>query len=386
MWTEATSSPGSSSVPPGGRYGSVRPTYAEIDLEAIAHNLGCIRRVVGAARVYAVIKADAYGHGLIQVAKRLERERVDGLCVALAEEGFRLRDAQVGTPILVLNGAYGHSHGEVLRAGLTPVVYDLAQAQAFSAAAAPGREVRVHLKIDTGMARLGVLLCHLAEFLAALRSLDNIRIDGLMTHLASADVDRAFTLLQCEHFAGAVAAVRAAGHRPRLLHVANSEGIYANLPVHYDIARPGLALYGVAPAVGGGEDLRPAMRVTSQVLALRAVSAGSPVGYGGSHVTARPTRLATVPIGYGDGFLRAASNRGAMLVRGQRCPIVGRVSMDLTSLDVTDLSDVQVGDEVAVLGSQGAACLSASDLAAAADTIPYEVLCNLSTRVPRVYR
>ena len=373
-------------APPDGRHGSVRPTYAEIDLAAVAHNLACVRRVAGHARVYAVIKADAYGHGLVQVAKRLEQERVDGLCVALAEEGFHLREAQVGTPILVLNGAYGHSHAEVLRAGLTPVVYELDQARAFSVAAAAGRQVRIHLKVDTGMARLGVTLDHLESFLTALRALTNIRIDGVMTHFASADVDRDFTLLQCQRFVAAVAQVRAAGHAPRLLHVANTEGTYADLPVHYDIVRVGLALYGVSPEVGGGQDLRPAMRVVSQVLSLRVLPPDTPIGYGGAYRTRTETRVATVPIGYGDGYLRAASNRGAMLVRGQLCPIVGRVSMDLITLDVSHLPVVEVGDEVVVLGAQGDARLTAGDLARAAATIPYEVLCNLSARVPRVYR
>lgn len=385
MWSEVKTSSGFVPSPDGGRYGSARPTYAEIDLDAIAHNLDAVRRVAGSTQIYAVVKADAYGHGLQPVARRLEAEGVDGVCVALAEEGFLLRDAQVEAPILVLNGAYGHSHAEVLRAGLTPVIYDLHQAEAF-AKAAPTRPIDVHLKVDTGMARLGVQHDKLDAVLSRLSELKNIRIVGLMTHLSSADSDPEFTALQCGRFERAVVQVRAAGYRPSVLHVANSAGTYASLPGHYGIARVGLALYGVAPTQRAVGTLKPAMRVRTEVLSLRTVPEGTPVGYNGAFVTRRTSRLATVPIGYGDGFLRASGNRGAMLIRGVLCPIVGRVSMDLTSLDVTDLPQVEIGDEVVVLGEQHGATLSASMVADAAGTIPYEVLCNLSTRVPRIYR
>lgn len=378
-------SSGWSDVACGGRHGSARPTYAEIDLGAIARNLRRVREVAGAAAsVYAVVKADAYGHGLVPVAQRLEREGVDGICVALAEEGFRLRDAHVAAPILVLNGAYGHSHGEVLRAGLIPVIYDLDQAQAF-ARAAPDGAVAVHLKVDTGMARLGVPDQDLATFLVSLRRYPNIRVQGLMSHLASADDDPTFTLLQCQRFAAAVKVVRAAGHWPAQLHLCNSAGIYAALPTHYDVVRVGLALYGISPSPKPDRQLTPAMRVASEILALREVGPNTPIGYGGSVRTRRQTRIATVPIGYGDGFLRASSNRGVMLVRGVRSPIVGRVSMDLTTLDVTHVPDARVGDEVVVLGRQGDGELTASDVAGAADTIAYEVFCSLSARVPRIY-
>ena len=367
-----------------GAYGS-RPTFAAIDLDAIAHNLRCVRRHVAAGTgVYAVVKADAYGHGLIPVARRLEKEGVDGICVALAEEGFRLRDADVRAPILVLNGAYGESHRAVLEAGLTPVIHNLLQVEAFVRAAG-SREVPVHLKVDTGMGRLGVPYGELPAFLKQLRDYPTIRMDGLLTHLASPDSDRAFTSLQCQRFSEAIACVEAAGHRPRLVHLANSPGAHVELPVRSDILRIGLSLYGVPSVTDHTSELLPAMRVVTEVLALRQLGPGAPVGYGGSFRTVRDTRIATVPIGYGDGYLRAASNRGVMLVRGERCPIVGRVSMDLITLDVTHLPEVEVGDEVVVLGQQGREVLTADDLAAAAYTIPYEVLCNLSVRVPRIY-
>ncbi len=369
-----------------------RPTFAEVNLSAIAHNLGCVRSVVGRAsraghaQVYAVVKADAYGHGLIPVAHRLEESGVDGICVALVEEGLALRAAQVEVPILVLNGVYGRDHAEVLRAGLTPVVYELGQAQAF-VRAAEGRPVRIHLKVDTGMARLGVSLDELPSVLAGLDHLPSLRIEGLMTHLASADSDPEMTALQLERFAQVEARLRAHGHNPRFIHAANSAGTYtSNADTHYNLVRVGLALYGVAPLPEVGEDLMPAMRVLSQIIAMRDLPRGAPVGYSATFRTSRDSRIATVAIGYGDGLLRAAGNRGSMLVRGQRAPIVGAVAMDLTCLDVTELPEVEVGDEVVVMGQQGKAEISARELAQASGTIPYEVITNLSARVPRVYR
>ena len=361
-----------------------RPTRADIDLGAIARNVRSLRGVAADSRLYAVVKADAYGHGLTPLARWFERQGVDGLCVALAEEGLTLRACGVTAPILVLNGAYGDAHARVLSAHLTPVIYSYAQAEAF-AHAAPGAAVSVHLKVDTGMGRLGVAVHELGAVLEGMRALPSVRIDGVMTHLSSADSDAAFTRLQLDRFDAAVRLVRAAGHSPRFIHAANSAGTYAFAEARHNLVRVGLALYGVAPAAGHGEDLRPALRLRTEVLALRDLPEGSPVGYDRTFVTQRASRVATVPIGYGDGLLRAASNRGAMLVRGQRCPIVGRISMDLTTLDVTDLPECEVGDEVIVIGSQGEQEIGAPELARACDTIAYEVLTNISPRVPRVY-
>jgi alanine racemase len=364
-----------------------RPTRAEIDLGAIANNVRVMRAVAHGSRLYAVVKADAYGHGLVPVARCFEQQGVDGLCVALAEEGLTLRACGITKPILVLSGAYGEAHDRVLAAHLTPVIHNHAQAAAF-ARAARGKSVAVHLKIDTGMGRLGVPLHELGAFLEQLRALPELRIDGVMTHLSSAENDPVFTRLQLERFAGAVRAIRAAGHAPRMVHAANSAGTFGFPEARQSLVRVGLALYGVSPALRGGatgDGLIPAMRLRTEVLALRELPPGSPVGYDQTHVTTRMTRVATVPIGYGDGLMRAASNRAHMLVREQRCPILGRISMDLTTLDVTDLPDCALGDDVIVIGRQGAAEISAHELAKACDTIAYEVLTNISPRVPRVY-
>jgi alanine racemase len=284
----------------------------------------------------------------------------------------------------VLNGVYGRDHLHLLKARLTPVIFDLDQARAF-ATAAGDESLLVHLKVDTGMARLGVPLTQLSALLDGLEVLPQLRIDGLMTHLSSADNDRAATERQLALFDEALQIVRARGHRPTLLHVANTAGTYAFEHARFNMVRAGIALYGYSPVAGTGIDLKPAMRIRTEVTTVRDLPAGAPVGYGGAFVTAAPSRIATVPLGYGDGLMRAAANRGQMLVRGMRCPIVGNVSMDLTSLDVTHLPICEVGDEVVLIGEQGEARLTAEDLAAASGTIVYEVLTNISPRVPRFY-
>ncbi len=363
---------------------SMRPTRAEIDLAAIAHNLSVVRSFAAPARVLAVVKADAYGHGVVPVALRLEEEGVDGFGVALAEEGLELREAGIRAPVLVLNGVYGGAHRDVLEAGLTPVVYDLSQVEAFDRAA-PDRPYRVHLKVDTGMARLGVPLRELPRFLGGLARFPRCVLSGLMTHLASADTDADATALQLGLFDEARALVFAAGHTPGTLHVANTAATLGRPASRFDMVRPGGALFGIGMGVPEARELRGAMRIRTEVIALRDIEAGTRVGYDGTFTAARATRVATVPIGYGDGLPRQLSNRGVMLVRGVRCPIVGRVSMDLTMLDVSRVLACAQGDEVVVLGAQGGEVISADEVAATSGTIAYDVLTAVSRRVPRTY-
>ena len=363
----------------------LRPTRAEVDLDAIAYNLSVVRAVAGRARVLAVVKADAYGHGVIPVARRLQHDGIAGFGVALAEEGLELREAGIEADILVLNGVYGGAHADVLEAGLTPVVYELGDVAAFHRAAA-GRPFSVHLKVDTGMSRLGVPLDRLDDFLARFARFSGARISGLMTHLACADSDDAFTALQLQAFTRAIHALRARGHRPKVTHAANSAATFRHPSARCDLVRTGLALYGYPGAPDVDLPLRPAMRLRTEVITMRDLPVGGRVGYDGTFVAERRTRLATLPLGYGDGLMRAVSNRGVVLVRGRRCPIVGNVSMDLTTIDVTDVPDVAIGDEVLLLGDQEGARVDADGLAQAAGTIPYEVLTNVSRRVPRFYR
>jgi alanine racemase len=364
---------------------SLRPTRAEVDLGAVAHNLRTVRRVAAGARVLAVVKADAYGHGVLPVATRLEAEGVDGFGVALAEEGLELREAGITAEILVLNGVYGGAHGAVLAAGLTPVVYDLRDVAAFLKAAG-GRPFAVHVKVDTGMARLGVPVEGLGDFLERLSRMGPVRVEGAMTHLASAEADDAFTAEQLRRFEGALRTFASRGHHPRVVHAANSAATFRHPGARHDLVRPGLALFGHLPVDGVEADLRPALRLRTEVIALRDLPVGAPVGYGGTFRAPRPTRIATLPVGYGDGLMRSVSNRGCVLVGGRRCPVVGTVSMDLTTVDVTDVPGVAVGDEVVLLGRQGDARIGADEVARHAGTVPYEVLTNISRRVPRFHR
>ncbi len=362
----------------------MRPTRAEVDLGAIAHNLQVIRDTAQRAKVLAVVKADAYGHGVVQVAKRLQAEGVDAFGVALAEEGLELRHAGITRAILVLNGVHGGAHRDVIAAGLTPVLYELAEAECFQSVS-DGRPVDVHLKVDTGMGRLGVPLGRLEPFLDELRDYPMIRIVGVMTHLATADADREFVAAQLAGFERAVEFVRARGHEPVVLHAANSAALFRHPESHLDWVRPGLALFGYPGAKGVEAPLRPAMRWRTEVISVREISRGDSVGYGRTFQATRPTTVAAVPVGYGDGLLRSLSNKGFVLIGGTRCPIIGNVSMDLTTIDVSALAKVAVGDEVVLLGGQGEEWVDAAEVATAAGTIPYEVLTNVSRRVPRVY-
>lgn len=363
---------------------SLRPTRAEVQLDAIGHNLRVVRGAAPGRKVLAVVKADAYGHGIVPVARRLQAEGVDGFGVALAEEGIELREAGITRAILVLNGINGDAHEEIIRVGLTPVLYELPEARAFQAVSA-GRPVDVHLKVDTGMGRLGVPLASLTTFLRELRRFPSIRIAGLMTHLSTADDDPEYVDEQLTAFDRAHGLVRRFGHEPSVLHAANSAAVFRHPETHFDWVRPGLALYGYPGADGIDATLRPAMRWRTEVLRLRTLQPGESAGYGRSFRAMTETRLATLPVGYGDGLLRSASNRGRVLIHGVRCPIVGNIAMDLTTVDVSALPSVQIGDEALLLGEQDGEMLDACDLAEAARTIPYEVLTNVSRRVPRVY-
>lgn len=344
-----------------------------------------LRRTAGTAKVCAVIKADAYGHGAVPVARRLVAEGVDAFAVALAEEGLELRSAGIETPIVVLNGVYGSAHRKVLAAGLSPVVYELGEVERFHRAA-DGARFSLHLKIDTGMSRLGVPAGELEAWLDGCAAFAGLELEGVMTHLACADSDDEFTAQQLETFERCLGQLRDRGHRPRVAHAANSAATFRHPGAHFDMVRPGLALFGHPGADDVEADLRPAMSLRSEIIALREVPPGGGVGYGLTFVAERASRIATVPIGYADGLFRSTSNRGHALVGGRRVPFAGTVSMDLMALDVTDVPGVDVGHEVVFLGSQGDQTILVAELAVAARTLPYEVLTSVSRRVPRSYR
>ena len=364
---------------------AVRPTRAEIDLDVIAANYRAVHAATGQP-ILAVVKCDAYGHGALPVARRLAAEGVQGFGVALAEEGLELRAAGIDRMILVMNGVYGHAHREVLEAKLSPVVHHLEEVRRF-AEAAGGASFGIHLKVDTGMARLGVPMAQLDDFLSGFEAIAGATIEGVMTHLAAAESDDAFTARQLDAFDDALGRIQARGHRPRWRHAANSAATLRHPRARYDLVRAGGALWG-HPGYDAAQSpvpVRMAMRLRTEVVSLRDIEPGATVGYGGTFRATRPSRIATLPVGYGDGLVRFQSNRGHVLIRGRRCPIAGNISMDLTSVDVTDLPEVAIGDEAVLLGDQGDERLRVEEVAAACGTIPYEIFTSVSRRVPRVY-
>ncbi|MBI3180128.1 MAG: alanine racemase [Deltaproteobacteria bacterium] len=363
----------------------IRATEAAIDLGAIRHNLGVVRRAAPGQKVCAVVKANAYGHGLVEVSRALEAYGADWLAVALVEEGVLLREAGVRAPILVLGGAVNRGFAEMVEHTLVPVLFDVDQIPRL-AAAAGGRRIAFHLKIDSGMYRLGVLPAELASFLAALAKYPNLDLDGLCTHFARADTtqDRGSVAEQLACFKAAHAQLLRAGHTPHLLHVANSSATLLESAAHVGMVRPGLVLYGLDPrGPEHARDLRPAMRWTTRPVRICDVPAGGRVSYGGHWTAARPSRIATLPVGYADGYVRALSGKAQVLVRGRRAPVVGTICMDLCMIDVTDISGVSLADEVVLMGAQGSQEIPAYELARWADTIPYEITCGVSDRVPR---
>jgi alanine racemase len=332
-----------------------------------------------------VLKADAYGHGAPAVARTLERAGARGFCVALLEEAVELRDAGVRAPILVMGGYYGGAHEELLARGLVPVVYDPSHLEGLARAARQaGVPAEVHLKIDTGMARLGVRLPELGAFAAELARWPEIRVRGLMTHLACAeDAESTFTAEQVARFEEATRLLERAGIVPSVRHAANSAAVLRGEAL-FDAVRPGVAIFGVSPSSSASSpvELRPVMRVRSEIVDLHTLAVGESAGYGALFRATRPTRLATIPMGYADGLSRHLSNRGHVIVRGARAAIVGAVSMDMSMIDVTDIPAAVLRDEVTVLGGG----IGAEELAAHAGTIPWEILTSISRRVPRFYR
>jgi alanine racemase len=384
--SDASFSPHPSSFPPPGR-----PTWAEINLDHLAHNFRLIKQTVGAGvAVMPALKADAYGHGATACARGLERDGADWFGVALPEEGQALRDAGITRPVLCLGGFWEGQEDEVLAGQLTPVIYRLDLLERLNEAARrTGRTADYHLKVDTGMGRLGVPHAELEGFLDSASTFAHLRLDGVMTHLASADKPDKdeFTRLQILRFQHALAMIRARGYRPAWIHEANSAATLAYPAARGNLVRPGGVLYGLwrdavnpqTPAL----DWRAVLSLRTRIIHLKTIAAGTPLGYGGTFIAARESRIATLAIGYEDGLPRILSNRGRVLVRGEFAPIVGRISMDLTLVDVTDIAGASLNDEATIIGKQGTREIPAEEIAADAGTISYEITCGISDRVPR---
>ncbi len=369
----------------------MRPTRAEIDLQAIAQNVALACRLAGPeAQVMAVVKADAYGHGAVPVAKVALSAGARWLGVAIPEEAVPLRAAGVTARILVL-GPIAPDQAEVVAAhGLDQCVCDLSEAEALDRAARVcDRLLRVHLKVDTGMGRVGIRPRELRAVAGKISRLRSVCLAGLMTHFADAEAEEPdFARWQLARFSDTARDLSTAGIEGQLRHAANSAALLLLPEARLDLVRPGIMLYGCHPR--GRQHppepvLRPALRLRTAITQLKEVARGESVSYGRTFVAPRDIRVATLPVGYADGCGRLLSNRGQVLIQGQRVPIIGRVCMDMTMVDVTGLTGVRMGDEAVLIGRQGAEEITADEVAEAQGTISYEILCRIGPRVPRVY-
>ena len=366
-------------------------TWAEVSLDNLAHNYRTLRGLLPeGCKFLGVVKANAYGHGAAELGRKLQELECDMLAVACLDEAFELRRVGVTLPILCLGHTAPRFAHLLLECGVSQMVADLKSAQALSdAAVAAGKTLTVHIKLDTGMSRLGLLWQQeqeeTVEEIRQICSLPGLKAEGLFTHFADADGSEEYTMLQFTRFLDAKAALEKVGITFEICHCAASAAVLNYPCTHLDMVRPGLLLYGYYPArelegLDGGE-LLPVMTLKSRIAALRDIPAGTPVSYGRTACVERDSKLAVLPIGYGDGFSRAFSDRGSVLIRGQRCRIVGRVCMDMCMVDVTDLPQVKVGDVAVIYGRDGLM----EEATRLAGTIPYELLCNVNPRVPRVY-
>jgi alanine racemase len=368
--------------------GVVRPTQLEVDLDRVAANYRLIASHVGRP-VMAVLKANAYGHGLVEVAARLEREGAPCLGVAYLEEALVLRERGVSAPILVLGAIMQNQIPLFLQNDITLTASSLEKLrQIDEAAASLGVRARVHLKVDTGMERIGVHHYHAEPFLEESVRCRNTNVEGVFSHLASADAANLdFARLQLERFLSVLGFYEKRGIPPPLRHIANS-GAILQLPESWlDMVRPGILLYGVHPSrnVAATLPVQPALRWTSRVVYFKVVRAGDPVSYNGTWRSDHDVRVVTVPVGYGDGYPRRLSSRGEVLIRGRRYPVVGQVCMDQIMVNIEEDSAYN-GDEVVLIGAQDGEEVTVEDVAERADAIPYEVLTAINTRVPRLYR
>jgi alanine racemase len=383
-----------------------RPVWAEISIDRLIDNYRLLRSAAGDAGLIAVIKANAYGHGALACAAALSAAGAPWLGVTSAEEGASVREACPDARILVMAGLWEREADTAIEQRLTPVVWELAHLEWLEAAAQlrglPAQAIAVHLEIDTGMARQGVRLTELPVLLERFRAAKSLSIEGVMTHFHSPEfLDDKATAAQLEQFDSAMEIIASHGFRPIVIHAGNSATLLAGEGAERLVAlaekhgassmlRPGLALYGYAPRFTGelssavAEKLKPVLAWKTRIVSLRTIEPRESAGYCATFHARRRSRLALLPVGYADGFNRLLSNRGEVLVRGRKVPIVGRISMDLTIVDVTDVETVELGDEVVLIGEQGAEQITAYHHSDLAQTIPYETLCDINARVPRI--
>lgn len=365
-----------------------RAVWAEIDLTAIEHNVKVIKKKIqGSAKFCAVVKANAYGHGALAVARTAVAAGADYLAVAVLNEAIELRDAGFTTPILVLGFTPLEQSSLLVDRDITATVFSIEAAQAISAAAVRlGKTARVHLAIDTGMGRIGIRPEAAGELAAQIAALPQLELEGMFSHLALADSrDKSFAWEQLRRFKLAIESTKAHHVEIPLKHLANSAATLEMPETHFDMVRPGVILYGLWPSteVVRETDLRPAMMLKAQAEYIKTLQPGEPIGYGCTFVTERESQIATLPIGYADGYTRLLAGKAEVEIRGQRAKVVGRICMDQCMVDVTPVTDMSLADEIILFGSAG---LTIDEVADWLGTINYEIVCMISRRVPRVYK
>ncbi len=366
------------------------PITATINISALAHNLSELRRWIDpSCDILAVVKANAYGHGSTMIAKCLVDLGIQRFGVATVQEGSALRKEGITLPILVMGGLTSSQLPELMFHRLTPVLTNEEITCQLAETLEPHlMPYPVHIKVDTGMHRLGFSPKSVVSFLDSQPFKESLHVEGLMTHLADADNPSTdWTRDQLGQFQTVLHQLSSAGHSIRTIHAANSAGIMYHRTSHFNMVRPGLMLYGgtTRKSIHPKMALRPVMKVSSHIVHVRSVQSGETVGYGGSYQTSKPTNIAILPVGYAHGYSRSLSNKGSVLVQGHRVPIVGKICMDMMLIDVSELSEVTLGEEVVLLGQQGKEEISAEDIAECLETIPYEIMCNLGTGAHHVY-
>ncbi|MCE5198265.1 MAG: alanine racemase [Armatimonadota bacterium] len=366
-----------------------KPTYAEVDLSAVRYNIKGVRERVGPhVRIMPAVKANGYGHGAVQVSQACINAGADTLCVSCVEEAIELREASIDVPILILGCSVPSAIDDIVRYDIISTVCDTQYAQLLSAAAVKqSKSARIHIKVDTGMGRIGLQPCNVLDTARALSILPNVVIEGAFTHFPCSDEsDKLFTLSQIDKFSRLVAELRKSGIDISIAHSSNSGGILAFPEADFNAVRPGIMTYGYYPSdeVARTIPIHEVLTLKTHVVFLKDMDSGATVSYGRTHHVKRHSRVATLPVGYADGYSRLLSNRGEAAIRGIRVPIIGRICMDQCLVDVTDVPGVSVGDEVVLYGG-GYDYLSVAKIAETIGTISYEVLCNIGMRVPRVY-
>lgn len=367
-----------------------RPTWVEIDLSVLKHNLLAIRKLIGPERkIMGIVKANAYGHGDFEVSKVLLHNGVEMLGIAILEEGICLRDKGIKAPMLLLGGILEEQIDTALRYNVIPTVYDLELADTVSKRAAYFHKIaNVHVYVDTGMGSIGVRYDKAVEFIKSIQSMKSLFISGIYTHCSCSDEkDSTYTDLQIKRFKDVLAGLDEIKIHIPLRHMANSAAILQYPGGYFTMVRPGLSLYGLYPSgeVSRSIGIKPVMSFKSRVVHIKDMIKGDVVGYGRTYTIERPTRVATLPFGYDDGYNRLFSNAGEVIIRGMKAPIIGRICMDQCFVDVTNIKNISVGDEVVLYGSQGQETISVESVAKQLNTIPYEVTCRISSRVPRIY-